>query len=264
MRSLATLLLLATGSAVLAQSSGCQPSYSFGTDTVLFTTPYTYAQVMSITGSYKNLTWSGNPDDTVTLDGVRFTPSTSSSSPLSTPFSPLTPPHPNLPSTPQPDNTVNTTRTYSNSGALVIERITLYSKPSNGPYIEIHTLAPLTIPAANLSFYSDYDYTSVTPVCDGKASAFNLTIPFCATNASLAESVLHGIHLADVQTVGVFLGGQNFTSCEALGGGANATATKTGTGVGPTMTIVTANEAGRGAAVMGIMLGVMVMAMMVL
>lgn len=79
MLSSSVLLLLAAGSAVLAQSNGCQPGYEFGTDTVLFTTPYTYAQVMSIIGSYKNLTWSGNPDDTVTLDGVRFFPLTLSS-----------------------------------------------------------------------------------------------------------------------------------------------------------------------------------------
>jgi len=72
MLSSSVFLLLAAGSAALAQSNGCQPGYEFGTDTVLFTTPYTYAQVMSIIGSYKNLTWSGNPDNTVTLDGVRF------------------------------------------------------------------------------------------------------------------------------------------------------------------------------------------------
>jgi hypothetical protein len=130
-----------------------------------------------------------------------------------------------------------------NSGALVIERILNYSKPVSGPYVEVHTLAPLTIPAANLSFYSDYDYTSVTSICDGRASTFNLTAPLCATNATLAASVLHGIHLTDAQTVGVFLGGANFTSCEALGSvGGNATATKTGSGMGPTPTIVTANE----------------------
>jgi len=105
----------------------------------------------------------------------------------------------------------------------------------------------------------------VTPVCDGKASAFNLTIPFCATNATLAASVLHGIHLADAQTVGVFLGGQNFTTCEALGSvGGNTTATKTGTGVVPTMTIVTANEGGRRVVGMGILVGGLVMAIMVL
>ena len=56
--------------AVLAQTNGCMSGYGPGTDTVLFTTPYTYQQVMSIIGSFKNLTWSGNPDNTVTLDGV--------------------------------------------------------------------------------------------------------------------------------------------------------------------------------------------------
>lgn len=56
-------------------------------------------------------------------------------------------------------------------------------------------------------------------MCGGRASAFNFTILFCASNASLAASVLHGIHLQDAVTVGVFLGGRNFSSCEALGNG---------------------------------------------
>lgn len=45
--------------------AGCVNEYSAGTDTVLYSVPYTYAQVMSIIGSFKNLTWSGNPDNTV-------------------------------------------------------------------------------------------------------------------------------------------------------------------------------------------------------
>jgi len=79
--------LLTAASAVLAQSNGCEPGYSFGTDTVLYTTPYTYSQVLSIIGSYKNLTWSGNPDDTVTLDGVRFSPFTTFSALFPLPLS---------------------------------------------------------------------------------------------------------------------------------------------------------------------------------
>jgi hypothetical protein len=43
------------------------------------------------------------------------------------------------------------------SGAHVVETITVYSKPPNGPYDEVHTLAPLTIPSLNLSVYGDYD-----------------------------------------------------------------------------------------------------------
>lgn len=62
---------------------------------------------MSIIGSYKNLTWSGNPDDTVTLNGT--------------------------------DNTVGTARTYDLAGAHVIETILEYSKPAApGPYNEVH------------------------------------------------------------------------------------------------------------------------------
>ena len=100
---------------------GCVDGYQAGTDTVLLTVPYTYEQVLSIIGSYQNLTWSGSPFDTVTLNGT--------------------------------DNTVGTARTYDIAGAHVIETITVYEKPASGPYEEIHTLAPLTIPAANVSFY---------------------------------------------------------------------------------------------------------------
>ena len=35
---------------------GCVDGYSPGTDTVLLTIPYTYNQVLSIIGSFKNLT----------------------------------------------------------------------------------------------------------------------------------------------------------------------------------------------------------------
>lgn len=67
----ASLLALAT--AAFAQNvtvpNYCTSGFQAGTDTVLFTVPYTYAQVMSIIGSYQNLTWSGNPVNTVTLNG---------------------------------------------------------------------------------------------------------------------------------------------------------------------------------------------------
>lgn len=163
---------------------GCIDGYSAGTDTVLFTVPYTYTQVLSIIESYKNLTWSGNPDDTVTLNGT--------------------------------DNTIGTARVYDTAGAHVTETITVYDKPPNGPYEEVHTLAPLTIPAANVSFYGDYDGTTATPTCNRAATAFNFTINFCATNATLAAGLLHMIHMTDAQTVGVFLGGQNFSTCAAI------------------------------------------------
>jgi hypothetical protein len=52
----------------------CIDGYSPGNDTVIFTTPYTYAQVMSIIGSFRNITWSGSPYDTVSLNGVSSPP----------------------------------------------------------------------------------------------------------------------------------------------------------------------------------------------
>ena len=36
---------------------GCVDGYTAGSDTVLYTVPYTYTQVLSIIGSFKNLTW---------------------------------------------------------------------------------------------------------------------------------------------------------------------------------------------------------------
>jgi hypothetical protein len=194
-----TLLPALAAAGIAAQNNassanGCNDGFYPGTDTVIFTVPYTYAQVMSIIGDYQNLTWSGSPAGSVTLNGT--------------------------------DNTVGTARTYDIAGAHVVETITTYIKPPNGPYEEIHELALLTIPSANVSFYGDYDGTTVTPICNGAASTFNFTINFCASNATLAGTVLHMIHLTDAQTVGVFLGGQNFSSCAAL---SNSTATSTST-----------------------------------
>ena len=37
--------------------AGCVDGYTAGTDTVIYTVPYTYEQVLSVIGSYKNLTW---------------------------------------------------------------------------------------------------------------------------------------------------------------------------------------------------------------
>ncbi|KUJ08292.1 uncharacterized protein LY89DRAFT_339816 [Mollisia scopiformis] len=206
------IALIAAGVAAQNNAStanGCNDGFYPGTDTVIFTVPYTYAQVMSIIGDYKNITWSGSPYDTVTLNGT--------------------------------DNTVGTARTYDIDGAHVVETITTYSKSPNGPYDEIHVLSLITIPEANVSIYADYDGTTVTPICSGAASTFNFTINFCATNASLAGSILHTLHLTDAQTVGVFLGGQNFSSCGTI---ANATATSTSS---PTSTpsMITTNSANR-------------------
>jgi hypothetical protein len=190
-------------------ANGCNDGFFPGTDTVIFTTPYTYAQVISIIGDYKNITWSGSPYDSVTLNGT--------------------------------DNTVGTARTYDIDGAHVVETITTYSKPANGPYEEIHILSLITIPSVNLSVYADYDGTTVTPVCNGAASTFNFTINFCATNSTVAAAVLHSIHLTDAQTVGVFLGGQNFSSCAAL---TNGTATNSSSAAPtPTPSTVTTSVA---------------------
>ena len=68
-------------------ANGCDDGYFPGTDTVIFTTPYTYSQVMSIIGSFRNITWSGSPYDSVTLNGT--------------------------------DNTVGTARTYDIDGRTV-------------------------------------------------------------------------------------------------------------------------------------------------
>ena len=179
--------LLAAGA--LAQhnastANGCDDGYYPGTDTVIYAVPYTYQQVMSVIGEYQNLTWSGSPAGSVTLNGT--------------------------------DNTVGTARTYNISGAHVIETITEYFKPPNGPYVEVHVLAPLTLPSLNVNFYGDFDGTIVTPICNGAASTFNFTINFCASNATVTAQALHQIQLTDAQTVGVFRGGQKFTSCAAL------------------------------------------------
>ncbi|KAK3650316.1 hypothetical protein LTR56_006292 [Elasticomyces elasticus] len=202
---------LATAATVLAQnvtipaadgslpeggSNGCTAGYYPGIDTVLFTVPYTYQQVMSIVGNYTNLTWSGSPNNSVT---------TNNSQALETNVW-----------------TPGTARTYDVAGAHVIETITEYSKPINGPYVEVHTLAPLSIPTANVSFYSDFDGQVWKPICDGKATWSNFTITFCATNATTAQQVLHMLHLTDAVTVGAFLGGQNFTSCSSLTGNGTA------------------------------------------
>ena len=202
----ALLTAAATAQSNASTANGCDDGFFPGSDTVIFTTPYTYQQVLSIIGDYKNITWSGSPYDTVTLNGT--------------------------------DNTVGTSRTYDLDGAHVVETITTYSKPLNGPYEEIHSLALITVPSANVSLYADYDGTTATPVCNGLATTFNFTANFCATNASVAAALLHTLHLTDAQTVGVFLGGQNFSSCAALTTGTNSTATITSPS-----TIVTASGA---------------------
>lgn len=210
-----TITIPATnGSIPTGGQNGCAPGYYPGTDTVLYTLPYTYPQVLSIIGNYTNLTWSRSPPNSVTSNSTSWIPGTA--------------------------------RFYTLVGATIIETITEYSKPANdtGPYIEIHTLAPFTTAAAKISLYSDYDAQNWTSVCDGKATTTNFTINFCATNASAAAALLHSIHLRDVQTVGTFLGVQNFTTCKALGSNAMTPNTTSPTMAG-------GNETGSGGAVSG-------------
>lgn len=71
-------------------TNGCNDRFYPGTDTVIFTVPYTYAQAMSIIGDYQNLTWSGSPAGSVTLNGT--------------------------------DNTVGTARTYDIAGFTSLRR----------------------------------------------------------------------------------------------------------------------------------------------
>lgn len=127
------------------------------------------------------------------------------------------------------DNTVGTARTYETAGARVVETLTLYMKPTAGPYAEIHTLAPYTLQSLNLSFYSDYDANFAGPTCNGAATLFNETVHFCATNATQAAGVFHNVHLRDVTTVGKLLGGQNFTSCAALSNSTSTNSTSNAT-----------------------------------
>ena len=185
MRFLTTLALLTLSSAQnVTVPTMCTGNFTAGTDEVLYTVPYTYNQVMSIIGSYKNLTWSGNPDNTVTLNGS--------------------------------DNTVGTARSYHLDGLHVIETILKYSKPpAPGPYDEVHNTALLN--AGSFSFYIPYDGTTVKEYCNGKASQFNFTAQFCSTNVTAAAGLLHMVHMGDAVTTGQFLGGKNFTNCAALG-----------------------------------------------
>lgn len=208
----------------------CTAGFDAGTDTVLYTVPYTYDQVLSIIGSYQNLTWSGNPPDTVKLNGS--------------------------------DNTVGTARTYTLAGATIIETLLTYDSPPGGPYYENHNTALTTVarPASaggNISVYFPLDATTVMSVCDGKATSFNFTADFCSNNVSAAAPLIHELHLGDAMTVGKFLGGQNFTSCEALGASNSSSATSSGVAPVQTFTGQAAGKVvgGGGAVAAGLLAG---------
>jgi hypothetical protein len=63
MRSLPTFASALPATSALSEMT-CIDGYYHGNVTVIFTTPYTYAQVISIIGSFRNITWSGSPCNT--------------------------------------------------------------------------------------------------------------------------------------------------------------------------------------------------------
>ncbi|KAH8790339.1 hypothetical protein F5882DRAFT_460844 [Hyaloscypha sp. PMI_1271] len=71
--TLLVLLMGAAGISALSNPSSpncCNSGFYPGADTVTFTVPYTYAQVMSIIGHYQNFTSSSSPAGSVTLNGI--------------------------------------------------------------------------------------------------------------------------------------------------------------------------------------------------
>ncbi|KAL8787029.1 MAG: hypothetical protein Q9213_002465 [Squamulea squamosa] len=159
--------------------SGCIADYSSAHDEVLYTVPYTYPQVLSIIGSFANITWNG--DNSTTLNGS--------------------------------DNTVGTARTYEYYGIRLIETIKTYLKPEHGPYFEDHTIAPSYNPATNLSLYASTDALTATPICGGTAVALNFTVDFCATDVGAAGAIFHELHVADARILQEFLGNDTWSGC---------------------------------------------------
>ncbi|KAL8711347.1 MAG: hypothetical protein Q9220_004244 [cf. Caloplaca sp. 1 TL-2023] len=160
--------------------SGCIDGYTAAQDEVLYNVPYTYEQVLSVIGSFANITWNGI--NSTTLNGS--------------------------------DNTVGTARSYQSYGIDLVETIKTYRSPVNGPYFEDHTLAPAYNPTANLSIYAPLDALTVTPICSGAASALNFTIDFCSTNVSAGGEILHDSHVFDATTLQEFLGNETWTGCD--------------------------------------------------
>lgn len=177
-----TLAAASVSTAYPSTKHNCTRGFSPGIETTLFTIPYTYDEVLSVIGDFKNLSWIGI--HSVDLNGT--------------------------------DNTVGATRTYEVAGTQVVETITKYSKPPKGPFEEVHTLSPITITSANITTYAEHDGIVITPICGGAAVTFEFQIEFCSTNASVATQLLHWFHLQAVQNVGLILGGQTFTSCGEL------------------------------------------------
>jgi hypothetical protein len=71
--TLLVLLMETAGISALSNPSSpncCNSGFYPGADTVTFTVPYTYAQVMSIIGHYQNFASSSSPAGSVTLNGI--------------------------------------------------------------------------------------------------------------------------------------------------------------------------------------------------
>lgn len=188
--------------------NGCIDDYSAARDEVLYTVPYTYPQVLSIIGSFANITWNGN--NATTLNGT--------------------------------DNTVGTARSYEYLGIPLTQTIKTYQKPVNGPYFEDHTIAPSYNPATNISLYASTDALTATPVCGDTAVALNFTVDFCSTDVSAAGEIFRSLHLLHARILQEFLGNETWNGCEDFyGGGAtplNGTSLGGGGyyGTGPTAT----------------------------
>lgn len=158
----------------------CSEGYSAGLDEVLYNVPYTYPQVLSIIGSFANITWNGIK--ATTLNGT--------------------------------DNTVGTARTFEYCGLRLVETIKTYEKPAEGPYFEDHTIAPSYNPGANLSLYAFTDALTATPICDGTAVALNFTANFCGTDVDTAGGIFQSIHRMHAMMLQEFLGNETWTGCK--------------------------------------------------
>jgi hypothetical protein len=81
---------------------------------------------------------------------------------------------------------------------------------------------------------------------------------FCPSNITVAVGLLHQIHLGDAQTVGKFLGGNNFTSCATLASTITTAATKTATATPAVFTGAVVRTALEGGVVLGCVCGCIV------
>ena len=198
--SLTTLIYasVANGFPSVSVPATCTNGFTAGSDTVLLTVPYPPAQVLAIIDDFKNLTWSGNPPDTVTLNGT--------------------------------DNTPGTAREYTLSGLNVVETLFTYYRPNlncagfaiqpqwpftpDFAYVEAHNTAQVNFNGNNA--YIPYDGINVKTTCGGTASILNYTSHFCANDADSAASELHAIHTQDLAMVQSMLGNDSFTSCAGL------------------------------------------------